>query len=99
MGEVLYDSDGKVLAFCRSGTRSTYLWALARSRKGDDAGAIGRKAAEAGYDLTPIRPYLGRSPAQPHPPRPRPPSAEPGSSQADRRVGKERVSTGHTRWA
>src|SRR3546814_9182734 len=59
MGEVLDDSDGKVLDFCRSGTRSTYLWALASARKGDDAGAIVRIAAEAGYDLTPIRPYLG----------------------------------------
>ena len=49
---------GPVLAFCRSGTRSTYLWALARARQGEDAATIVRAAAEAGYDLRPIIPYL-----------------------------------------
>src|SRR3546814_6169702 len=70
MGEVLDDSDGKVLAFCRSGTRSTYLWELARARKGDDAGAIVRKAAEAGSALPPLRPYLRWAAAGHHPCRP-----------------------------
>src|SRR3954468_8339579 len=32
MAEAL--EDGPVLAFCRTGTRSTYLWALARSSRG-----------------------------------------------------------------
>ncbi|PWG02546.1 TIGR01244 family sulfur transferase [Sphingosinicella humi] len=59
MVEAVDEAPGKMLAFCRSGTRSTYLWALARVRKGDDPGEIVGKAAEAGYDLTPIRPYLG----------------------------------------
>ena len=59
MAEAIDETGGKMLAFCRSGTRSTYLWALARARKGDDAEEIVRKAAEVGYDLTPIRPYLG----------------------------------------
>lgn len=59
MADALSASDGKVLAFCRSGTRSTYLWALARAQAGDDADAIVGKAAAAGYDLTPIRAYLG----------------------------------------
>src|SRR4051794_27806481 len=27
-------AEGRMLAFCRSGTRSTYLWALARHRSG-----------------------------------------------------------------
>ena len=49
---------GKVLAFCRSGTRSTFLWALARAKAGDDPQQIARKAAAVGYDLTPILPYL-----------------------------------------
>ena len=49
---------GPVLAFCKSGTRSTYLWALARAKLGDDAGALAAKAAAAGYDLTPIRALL-----------------------------------------
>lgn len=37
MSEALGASDGQVLAFCRSGTRSTFLWALARARDGDPA--------------------------------------------------------------
>jgi uncharacterized protein (TIGR01244 family) len=49
---------GPVLAFCRSGTRSTYLWALARARAGVDRGMLVRQAASAGYDLTPILPWL-----------------------------------------
>jgi len=51
-------SEGKVLAFCTSGTRSAYLWALARSQAGGDAEDIMRKAAGAGYDLGPIRALL-----------------------------------------
>ncbi len=58
MSHALEASDGKALAFCRSGTRSTYLWALTRRRAGDDSEEIARKAAAAGYDLTPILPYL-----------------------------------------
>lgn len=46
---------GKVLAYCRSGTRSTLLWALTRARAGDDADALSAQAAAAGYDLSPIR--------------------------------------------
>jgi uncharacterized protein (TIGR01244 family) len=49
---------GPALAFCRSGTRSTYLWALARARQGEDGETIVRAGAEAGYDLGPILPYL-----------------------------------------
>src|SRR3954469_20204732 len=36
MAEALDAAGGKLLAFCRSGTRSTYLWALARARRGAD---------------------------------------------------------------
>lgn len=60
MTEVLGAADGKVLAFCRSGTRSTYLWALARSGQGADGAALLSKAAAAGYNLSPLRPYLLR---------------------------------------
>jgi uncharacterized protein (TIGR01244 family) len=60
MGAALEAADGKVLAFCRSGTRSTFLWALARSRAGDDGDELVRKAAAAGYDLSPIRGLLQR---------------------------------------
>lgn len=51
---------GPVLAFCRSGTRSTYLWALARASRGADTATLLRQAAEAGYDLRPIASYLTR---------------------------------------
>lgn len=60
MAEALDEARGSVLAFCKSGTRSTFLWALARAEAGDDAGEIADKAAAAGYDLAPILPYLGR---------------------------------------
>jgi uncharacterized protein (TIGR01244 family) len=46
---------GKLLAYCRSGTRSTLLWALSRARAGDDCDALTATAAAAGYDLSPVR--------------------------------------------
>jgi uncharacterized protein (TIGR01244 family) len=54
MAEALDKADGKVLAYCRSGTRSTLLWALACASKGDHPAVLAEKAADAGYDLTPI---------------------------------------------
>jgi uncharacterized protein (TIGR01244 family) len=47
--------EGKILAYCRSGTRSTLLWALTRARAGDDADALSEQAAQAGYDISPVR--------------------------------------------
>ena len=58
MQAALVGAGGPVLAFCRSGTRSTLLWALARSAMGDDAETLVAKAAAAGYDLSPIRAHL-----------------------------------------
>jgi uncharacterized protein (TIGR01244 family) len=49
---------GPILAYCRSGTRSTHLWALARARAGDDVDGIVRRAMNAGYDLSGLRPML-----------------------------------------
>jgi uncharacterized protein (TIGR01244 family) len=60
MAEALEAAPGPVLAFCRSGTRSTFLWALARNRLGDEGEELIAKAANAGYDLGPIRPVLIR---------------------------------------
>jgi len=59
MADALGASEGKVLAYCASGRRSAFLWALARAQAGDDGEEIVGKAANAGYDLTPIRSYLG----------------------------------------
>jgi uncharacterized protein (TIGR01244 family) len=47
-----------VLAYCRSGTRSCNLWALARAKRGDHPDTLMAKAAAAGYDLTGIRAML-----------------------------------------
>ncbi|HYG30563.1 MAG TPA: TIGR01244 family sulfur transferase [Allosphingosinicella sp.] len=58
MADALDATEGKVLAFCRTGTRSTFLWALARSERGEAADRIVAAAAAAGYDLAPIRAYL-----------------------------------------
>lgn len=58
MAEAIDACDGALLAFCRSGTRSTYLWALARAQAGDGAEEIEGKASQAGYDLAPIRGFL-----------------------------------------
>lgn len=54
----LSEAEGPVLAYCRSGTRSIFLWALARARMGDSPDELAAKAAAAGYDVTPIRPML-----------------------------------------
>jgi uncharacterized protein (TIGR01244 family) len=54
MADALEKAEGKVLAYCRSGTRSTLLWALARASKGDHPAVLSEKAADAGYDLTPV---------------------------------------------
>lgn len=50
--------DKPVLAYCRSGTRSTLLWALAEARAGQNPEGLAVSAADAGYDLAPIRALL-----------------------------------------
>lgn len=54
MASALAEANGPVLAYCRSGTRSTLLWALTRARGGDDQAELTAKAHQAGYDLTPV---------------------------------------------
>lgn len=49
---------GMTLAYCRSGTRSAHLWALAQARKGADVDGIVRATLNAGYDVTPLRPMM-----------------------------------------
>jgi len=50
---------GKVLAHCRSGARSTALWALVQTcHEGEDVDAVIGQAAEAGFDLSQMRPML-----------------------------------------
>jgi len=58
MTAALGESDGPILAYCRSGTRSTLLWALSRASQGETAGELAPIAAAAGYDIGPIRPLV-----------------------------------------
>ncbi|HEY0958923.1 MAG TPA: TIGR01244 family sulfur transferase [Novosphingobium sp.] len=47
--------DRPILAYCRSGTRSTLLWALAEASKGSNPQRLAAQAAQAGYDISPVR--------------------------------------------
>ncbi|MES2422363.1 MAG: TIGR01244 family sulfur transferase [Pseudomonadota bacterium] len=58
MTQALVDADGPVLAYCRSGTRSCNLWALAAAKAGRNPNLLLAQAEDAGYDLRGIRPML-----------------------------------------
>ena len=58
MAKALASASGPVLAYCRSGTRSTLLWALAEASQGGDPDALTNMAAKAGYDLSSVRPLM-----------------------------------------
>ena len=51
-------AEGKVLGYCRSGTRSTFLWSLAQAKLGNSPDQIAAAAMAAGYDVSPIRPMM-----------------------------------------
>jgi uncharacterized protein (TIGR01244 family) len=55
MAKALSETSGPVLAYCRSGTRSTLLWALAEASRGRNPGVLAAQAAAIGYDLSPVR--------------------------------------------
>lgn len=55
--KALARADKPILAYCRSGARSTSLWALANvPERGVDT--VVRAAADAGYDIAGLRPRL-----------------------------------------
>ena len=58
MGDALANAEGNVVIFCKSGTRSAYLWALARARQGADVDELMFRARQAGYNLRPLLPWL-----------------------------------------
>lgn len=58
MAKALAGAGGPVLAYCRSGTRSTLLWALSEASQGGDPDALTNMAAKAGYDISPVRPLM-----------------------------------------
>lgn len=55
LARLLEAADGKVLMYCRSGTRSTLLWALAQASAGEPVEAIAAAAKRAGYSVAPVR--------------------------------------------
>ncbi len=55
--EILREED-KIFAFCRSGTRSAGLWALANAGQ-IPASEILEQTQNAGYDFSAFAPYLG----------------------------------------
>ncbi len=55
MTDALESAKGPILAYCRSGTRSTLLWSLAEASRGGNPSKIAAQAAEAGYDISPVR--------------------------------------------
>lgn len=60
MVEALQSAGGPVLAYCTSGMRSAFLWALAMARLGEDPEHIAQAALAAGYDVSPVRPAMDR---------------------------------------
>jgi uncharacterized protein (TIGR01244 family) len=59
--KALGDASGPVLAYCRSGTRSITVWALAQASAGGYSPEdIVELADSAGYDLSGLRPVLER---------------------------------------
>ena len=57
--EVLEGSNGPVFAYCRSGTRSTTLWALSQAGEAP-ADEIISAAANAGYDMSHLAGHLSQ---------------------------------------
>ena len=55
--DALEQEPGPTLAFCRTGTRSTMLWALSQAGK-MSTNEILQRATSAGYDLGGLRPRL-----------------------------------------
>jgi len=56
--EALAGSEGPVFCYCRSGTRSTTLWALSQAGR-KPASEIIAEAAAAGYDMSHLMGHLG----------------------------------------
>lgn len=51
-------SQKPILAYCRSGTRSTMLWALAAASRGEAPETLVASAAAQGYDVSPLLPAM-----------------------------------------
>ncbi|MEX0618330.1 MAG: TIGR01244 family sulfur transferase [Pseudohongiellaceae bacterium] len=60
-GKTLRELPSPVLAYCRTGTRSTHLWALSQAEQGTEPGQLLAVAQKAGYDLTELRERLEKA--------------------------------------
>lgn len=60
MADAMARSAGPVFAFCRSGTRSCHLWALAEASMGAKPVALIEAAEAAGYDIAMLAGTLRR---------------------------------------
>ncbi|SHK48464.1 sulfide:quinone oxidoreductase [Marinobacter antarcticus] len=58
-GAMIRDSEKPVLAFCRTGTRCTMLWALNAART-TPARELLSKASSAGYDMSGLAPRMAQ---------------------------------------
>ncbi len=56
--KALAESKGRVLAYCRSGSRSSLLWAAAQVAAGADVDAVLAQAQDAGIDLSQAREFV-----------------------------------------
>ena len=65
MNELLLNCTSPILAYCRSGNRSTTLWALGKVIKGEAVEPIVQKALDIGFDIAPAmlkgKEWLGNS--------------------------------------
>lgn len=66
-GDLLASAPGPVLAYCRTGTRSTTLWALSAAARGAAAAPLIEAARQAGYDLSALAARLERQAAEARP--------------------------------
>ena len=64
LADALEQAEGKVLGYCRSGTRSTLLWAMAQAKRGESPDAVAEAAAGGGYDVSPVRATMDALEAQ-----------------------------------
>ena len=56
--QILKAEPGPILAFCRTGNRSSILWAAANVALGEPLEEVLAKVAAAGYDLSPAAPFI-----------------------------------------
>ena len=54
MATVLAEAEQPMVLHCRSGTRSTLLWALVRLRDGEEPSTLVDEAARQGIDIAPL---------------------------------------------